>query len=52
MNQVMSAVPVKGGWCVQVLLPSGKLRWVPCAGSFREAIDQAALWEPEEGEKE
>ena len=52
MNQVMNAVPVKGGWCVQVLLPSGKPRWVPCAGSFREAIDQAALWEPEEGENE
>lgn len=50
MNQVMSAVPVRGGWCVQVLLPSGKLWWVPCAGSFREAIDQALRWEGEEGE--
>lgn len=52
MNQVMSAIPIKGGWCVQILLPNGKLKWIPCAGSFREAIDQAALWELEEGDTE
>ena len=52
MNQVMSAVPVRGGWFVQILLPNGRLQWIPCAGSFREAIDQAALWEPEEGDTE
>lgn len=52
MNQVMSVVPVRGGWCVQILFPNGRLRWISCAGSFREAIDQAALWEPEEGENE
>ena len=50
MNQVMSTVPVRGGWCVQVLLPNGKLQWVPCVGSFREAIDRAVRWEPEKGE--
>ena len=50
MNQIMSAVPVKGGWCVQVLLPGGKLQWVPCVGNFREAIARAAQWEPEEGD--
>lgn len=52
MNQVISAVPVRGGWCVQILLSNGRLRWISCAGSFRESIDQAALWEPEEGENE
>lgn len=52
MNQIMSGIPVRGGWRVQAVRPNGKLRWVPCAGSFREAIDQAALWEPEEGENE
>lgn len=52
MNQVMSVALVRGGWCVQILLPNGKLRWVPCVGSFREAINQAALWEPEEGDTE
>lgn len=50
MNQIMSAIQVRGGWCVQVLLPGGKLRWVPCVGSFWEAIDRAAHWEPEGGE--
>lgn len=50
INQLMSAVPVRGGWCVQVLLTSGKLRWVPCMGSFQEAIDRAVRWKPEKGE--
>lgn len=50
MNHIMSAFPVRGGWCVQILLPNGKLRWIPCVGSFRAAIDQALRWEPEEGE--
>lgn len=49
MNQVMSAVPVRGGWCVQVELPNGNLQWVPCAGSFREIIDRAVRWKPEAG---
>lgn len=52
MNQIMSCIPVRSGWYIQVLLLNGKLQWVPCVGSFREAIDQAALWEPEEGENE
>lgn len=50
MNRIMSAMPVRGGWRVQILLPNGKLQWVPCAGSFREAIGRAVHWEPEEGE--
>ena len=50
MNHIMSAIPIKGGWCVQVVRPNGKLQWVPCAGSFREAIDRAACWKPEKGE--
>lgn len=50
MNQVMSAVPVRHGWCVQILLPNGKLKWIPCAGSFREAIDRAVRWKSEKGE--
>ncbi len=52
MNQLMSAIPVRGGWCVQVVLPSGRLRWIPCVGTFQEAIDRALQWEPEEGEDE
>lgn len=48
MNRIMSIIPVRGGWCVQIVRPNGELRWVPCAGSFRAAIDQALRWEPEE----
>jgi len=50
MNQIMSAVPVRGGWCVQLVLPDGTLRWIPCVGSFRASIARAARWRPEEGE--
>ena len=52
MNQLMSAIPVRGGWYVQVVLPSGRLRWIPCVGTFQEAIDRALHWEPEEGDNE
>lgn len=50
MNQIMSGISVRGGWYIQVLLPDGKLQWVPCVGSFREAIDRAVRWKPEKGE--
>ena len=52
MNRLMSVIPVRGGWYVQVVLPSGRLRWIPCVGTFLEAIDQALQWELEEGEDE
>ena len=52
MNRLMSAIPVRGGWYVQIVLPSGRLQWIPCVGTFQEAIDQALQWEPEEGEDE
>ncbi|WP_295758163.1 hypothetical protein [uncultured Oscillibacter sp.] len=50
MNQIMSCIPVGSGWYIQVLLPDGKLQWVPCVGSFQEAIDDAVRWKSEKGE--
>lgn len=50
MNQIMSCIPVGSGWYIQVLLPDGKLQWVPCVGGFQEAMDHAVRWEPEKGE--
>lgn len=50
MNRLISSVPARFGWYVQVAFPSGRLQWIPCVGTFQEAIDQALQWEPEEGE--
>lgn len=50
MNRLISAVPVRGGWYVQVAFPSGRLPWIHCVGTFQEAIDHAVRWNPEKGE--